>query len=253
MKEKRTRRGVFFLAGVVACVCAFLSLFGGVLVAAPDEVGDHLLFSNANVREADDQAWTLRVRGQVPSLAGCYLLVHDARGNLVLKTHVPHGDYTGAHPLDLAIPKDGWAGDYRILVVGREADVRGLDLPLTDLKFEVYGRTLFATRSKGPLWFRAEAGETPQEFSGHKGSMKVLEGGGQPLVGPLQPGKLYTLDTTGTFYFNAKPGAYLSFSSDRIFSPNPKLAEISWWQLVNPALKAGKYPAPSGDLTTQNK
>ncbi len=244
--------GAFLLVGVVACVCAFLTLFGGVLVAASDEVGDHLLFSGASVRETEDQAWTLRVRGQVPSLAGCYVLVHDARGNLVLKAHVPHGEYTDGHPLDLVLPKDGWAGDYQILVVGREADVRGFDLPLSDLKLEVYGRTLFATRSKGPLWFQAEAGETPQEFSGYKGSLKILEGG-QPLVGPLQSGKLYALDTTGTFYFNAKPGAYLSFSPDRNFHPDPKLAAISWWQLVNPALKPDEYPAPSGDPTAKNK
>jgi len=196
--------------------------------------GDHLLFNEVCVREKSDQTWSLRIQGRVPSMAGCYVIVHEARGNLVLKEHIPYGDYTGDRAQTLTIPKDGWVGEYRLVVVGRESDIRGLELPLTDLKSEVYGRTLFATRARKPLWFLAEKGEAAQKFSGTSGVVQILKDG-KPLVDAPQVGELYSLDTSKTFYFKATPGAYVSFSSERVFLPDANLEAIAWWQLTDQA------------------
>lgn len=221
-----------WIFGIPLFVGLILAGVSSVRAEPPPFETSHLLFSSAAVRESGDQSWVLQIRGDVPSLAGCYVLVHDARGKLILKRHIPHGNYTDAHPLDLTIPKDGWAGDYRVIVVGREADVLGLNLPLSTLNLEVYSGTLFATRSPGNLWFLAEAGESPQEFVGTSGAVRILRDG-KPVTGSLEPGKLYALGLGKTFYFQATPGTHLSFWAERNFLPTAELNSICWWQLTN--------------------
>lgn len=195
--------------------------------------GAHLLFGEACVREPVDQAWQLRLSGRVDSLAGCSVVIHDAVGQSVWRAFVPHGNYSAESPFVLEVPKDGRAGDYRIVVVGRERDVLGLDLPLSTLSQEVYGYTLFATRSGKPLWFLAAPGVTHVKVSGHSGPIRVLT---QPGAGEearvLTPGKLYALDTAKTYYFKADPGIHLAFAPDRCFVPEAKLRQFAWWQRV---------------------
>lgn len=248
---KRKRVAVRFSSRLRVGMCG-LFLLAALCFAKAGETGPKetpLLFGEVCVREGKDQAWTVRIRGEVPSLAGCYVLVHDSEGKLVMKKHVPHGNYSDDKALDLTIPKDGRAEDYRIIVVGQEADIRGLNLPLTDLQLEVYGRTLFAIRPPASLWFLAEPGG--QKFSGHSGEVRVLDGT-TPTAGPLEPGKLYRLDTGKTFYFRADPGVYLNFSPDRCFLPEAKLGKIAWWQLtgsgrLDSPTSAGERPASKKD------
>lgn len=224
-------RVVLHRTGVALWSLVLLGLHHMPVTAEASADKKSLLFSEAIVRETLDQDWTLRLRGTVPSLAGCYVLVHDSAGNLLIKRHIPHGEYREGHPLELTVPKNGRVGDYRIVVVGREADVRGFGLPLTDLQFEVYGHSLFATRSQGPLWFQAQPGSAQQKFSGTSGEVRVLREM-QPVAGPLEPGQIYALDTSKTFYFSANPGVFLSFSPERTFIPEAKIQEIAWWRLT---------------------
>jgi hypothetical protein len=130
-----------FLLGcfLVAATGAAATGAGMTNGAAPSIMADAIY-----VREPADGAWSIRLRGQIPSLSGAWLLAFDSAGKVLHSGLVPHGDYPDEKPFILAFPPDGRAGDYAIRLIGRQEDLMGVRLPLTDLPFEVYGGRQFA-------------------------------------------------------------------------------------------------------------
>src|SRR5690606_20980903 len=149
-------------------------------------------------------------------LPGCFVIVHDAEGDLLLKRHVEHGTYTAESPLEIAMPADGRAGDYRIVIVGFQNDTLLLHLPLTDLSLEVYGHTFYAARTRAHLLFRVPEGVEQLHFYARNGCVRIHQGDraildvakdgtkkGSVIIASLavEPGVDYRVEPYGTFYF----------------------------------------------------
>lgn len=204
-----------------------------------------LYYGEAICRKEKDEAWKIRIEGEVVSLAGCYLLMHDSRGKLLVKEHIPHGVYSADNALEMTIPKDGVApNEYRLLLIGHQFDVMGIRLPLTSLTHEVYGYDYFAKRVPHRIWFMADTQNPEYRFSSRSKQMAVLdqgtpvalkqetgEKGLTALVGHLKPGHVYELNTEGTFYFRSQPGIHLSPEAAHCFLPQLKLREVAWWRI----------------------
>ncbi len=225
------------------------ALLLGLLVAAPcvgvatEAGGGHqLYFSGAFVRTVPGEEWSIRITGRVPSLSGCYLLVHDAKGNVRHEQAIAQGDYED-NPLEIRIPKSERAEDLRCVIIGQQEDVMGVNLPLTTLAYEVYGGKHFGKRSADILYFRPEGPNAELAIWGSAGSVKVLKEGRllleakpetakrkSPVAFHFTPGELYQLDTSHTFYFGMSHVAYLAFEPGRLFQPDPALASAPWWQ-----------------------
>ncbi len=219
------------------------------LQAAASEAGDNrLIYQTASCRKEEDTAWKVRIAGKVPSLAGCYLIVYNSKGERVLMKHIPSGDYSREQPLEFSVAKDGTQGDYQMVIIGHEHDVMGIQLPLTDLRKEVYGYSYFAKRVPQSVWFLSDPEVKEYEISSGRSSRLAVLHDGSPVLAPrssvhngrektalagaLEPGHVYELQTTGTFYFQAKPGVYLAFDPSHCFLPDPALQKVAWWQLT---------------------
>jgi len=238
----------YFIARLLLGATAFLSLLGTVFAQSPtpSPVGNHLYFKEIIVRETVDSSWKMVFTGQVPSLPGAFLILHNAEGGVLFSQRLPRGEYTETAPFVVEIPKDGKTGDYRMIIVGQQDDMMGFNLPLSSLPSEVYTSSQFATRSEPPLWFVAHAGK--HVFGGSSGAVKVFDAEKLLLDTPPKPGakrattssgelvleegKTYSLDTRQTFYFSVEPQVFLTFDKDRLFLPDERLMAIKWWQLT---------------------
>lgn len=225
---------------------------------------ESLLFDEVCVREETDQPWSIQVTGQVYSLPGCLVIVHDSKGNVLVLKEIPAGRYSRKSPLKIEIPSDGIVGDYRIIILGDEKDLRGLDLPLSSLPKEVYGYTQFAKESKSPAWFMAPENISVMTFFGHGGDVQILDGNslvGQTGASPdprkpwarlatvkLEPGKTYQLQQLKTFYFGAKPGIHIALQQERIFVPDQTMREIRWWRITGDPAEKTTTPSIIGDV-----
>lgn len=205
----------------------------------------NLCFQAAYLREPGDRPWQLRISGNVPSLPGCYLFVHSP-DKLLLERHLPHGRIGADTPLVIDVPADGVSGDYRVVVVGYQDDTLLLNLPLTTLPQEVYGRTQFAARNDRALRFRVPDGMGQMSFSAYTGGLRVMQGAqtvadvkaqgkreksGYVAKLALNPGVDYRLEPYGTFYFSVKEGIFLTSDAGRWFAPDTTLDKVKWWQL----------------------
>lgn len=205
----------------------------------------NLYFQAAYLRETGDRPWQFRITGNVPSLPGCYLLVHT-RDKLLLERHLPHGKIAPDKPLVIDVPADGVSGDYRVVIVGFQDDTLELNLPLTTLPQEVYGRTHFAARNDQALLFRLPDGMQQMSFSAYSGGLRVMQGAqtvadvkaqgeraksGYVAKIALSPGVDYRLEPYGTFYFGVEEGIFLTSDLRRWFVPDTTLEEVKWWQL----------------------
>lgn len=236
----RTQGAITSLAVLLSMVCNAESFGQTKSPAEP-----RLMMSNIYFHEEHDQPWELRITGNVPSFAGMLLMMHDARGNITLKRHVPHGQYAADQPLIIPIPADGIAGDYRLIILGHQEDIRGLHMPLSSLSKEVYDGTNFAARNAPPLYFKAPPGVETLRISSYSGQQQVYEGEqvvldtktdgeltGRTWVAPLKikPNAVYNFRNLKVFYFGSPDGLLLCFDINRWFVPDQKLSEIRWWQ-----------------------
>ncbi len=238
----------FILRRLGAGILTALTVQGGLGQTAVPEAGDSLYYQAVSCRKEEDRDWKVRIAGNVPSLAGCYLIIHNSKGERVLMKHIPSGEYPSERPLELTVPKDGTRGDYRIVIVGHQHDVMGIKLPLTDLKKEVYGDSYFAKRVPQSLWFLADPEVKEYKISSNRRSNLAVLDNGSPalplpskdqkieektvLTGALRPNRIYELKTDGTFYFNVTPGIYLAFAPSRCFLPDAALQKVAWWWLT---------------------
>jgi len=215
-------------------------------IAADSERPSPLSYQSAFLREPTDRAWSITLIGSVPSLPGCYLLVHDAVGKHLVGRVIPHGDYPAENPLRIDIPADGTAGDYQLIIIGFEDDRMALHLPLTDLPLEVYGKTHFAATAKSKFYFRAPPEVKTVNIYSYGGSLRVFENETEALdtkrdgtlerynwsaTLALRADSLYRIETYGCRYFGSKDGVYLAIDPERWFVPDAKLEEFKWWQL----------------------
>ena len=206
----------------------------------------HMMARGYYFREPVDQDWEIRVIGQIPSLPGCYYILHDADGRLMLKRHVPHGVYTRAKPFVIRFPRDRKTGDYKLVVLGQQEDLLGPRMPISTLPYEVYGRTYFtAGHNDTALFFTVPEGVTKRNIRGYKGNIRVYEGDklvadakkDGKLAGydwsvdfPVEAGKFYWVERK-CFYFRSSDGLLLVFDRKRWFVPDPKLDDHQWWEL----------------------
>ncbi len=213
------------------------------------ESSPELFFKEAFVREDTDKPWAIVLKGEIASLAGCYIIVHNTQGRQLAIRHVESGRYPSEAPFRIEIAVDGETGDYRVLIVGHQQDVMGVKLPMTTLDYEVYGSDNFAARNAPSLWFQIRPGEEQSLFSGHSGAVRVKDGenvvlqtqimkGGKGASASttgkvqLQPGRFYQLEIMDTFYFSIKPNPLLAFDPRRWFLPNSDVGQVAWWQLT---------------------
>lgn len=217
--------------------------------AKPEKAKTHnLFFQAAYLRESSDRPWQFRITGNVPSMPGCYLVVHDAKDKILLKRHLPHGKIEVDKPLVIDMPADGVSGDYRVVIIGFQNDTLELNLPLTNLPQEVYGRTGFAARADSALHFRVPDGMQQLTVSAYSGGLRLMQGE-QKVVDVKEQGKLegrnyvakvalspgvdYRLEPYGTFYFGVEEGIFFTSDLRGWFVPDAKLEEVKWWQLIN--------------------
>ena len=213
----------------------------------------HLRMAATYVREARDQAWHIRVTGTLPTPPGLYLIVYNERGDIVRHGEIPSGTYSPAAPFLLEVPADGVAQQYVIKLLGVNANLHGIVLPMTDLPFEVYEGTFVMPYPAGKeirrLAFQANPGMKKVTFTGGVRNMRVLDAKGAVVADNRaadalnftpQPGRTYWLDPGNAHQFQNPKGAektYLTFDPQRWFSPTITwdLDSRPWWKgLIRP-------------------
>ena len=216
-----------------------------------------LTFQEVSFRETTDQAWTLRFAGKIPSRAGCYVLVHDKDSRVVAMAHIPYGAHPENDPFIVEIPRDGISGDYRLVIVGKQADKMGIALPVSDIALEVYGSFQFAKNGKDPLWFIAPPEVIELQFLAHRGTLEVLDANGNVLAETAQspefkayttvvkvkvePGKVYGIRPGVTGYYmnvGEKGRIDVAFDPAKLFVPDAQLQKVVWWQLTEKPIAA---------------
>jgi hypothetical protein len=209
----------------------------------------HVMADGYYAREVKDQEWHLRLTGEIPSLSGAYILVHDAAGKTVHHGIIPHGRYPSDKPHVVTIKPDGIVGDYKIVLVGHQNDMLGVAVPYTDLPFEVYGGHSFALGHNSGIQpcFRAPAGVFKMKLGAYKGSLKVLDPAGKTVADTrvggqtekydsmiefdVKPGVTYRLQLDCFYFRSSIPGTFfMTFDPARWFCPNPALDQVKWWE-----------------------
>ena len=208
----------------------------------------HLRMKATYVRETRDQAWHIRAAGTVPTPPGLYVIVYNERGDIVRHGEIPSGTYSTAAPFLLEVPADGIAQQYVIKLLGVNASLHGITLPMTDLPFEVYEGTFVmpypVSREIRRLAFRANPGMKKVTFTGGVRNMRVLDAKGAVVadnktVDELnltpRPGQTYWLDPGNANQFQNPKGTektYLTFDPRRWFFPTIAwdLDSRPWWK-----------------------
>ncbi len=205
--------------------------------------GGTFFFSEAVVQKAPGSELLLTLSGSVAPLAGAYLLVQEGE-RILLRHPIPSGKLERGEIPVPGVPREA-AGEYRIILVGHQSAITGLELPLTNAAREVYGFGYFGARERGTFWFQPPAGVQEVRFSTLKGALDVLDENGNRLASveperpeqrrpevavPLEPGRIYQVDPRRTFYFHTNPGIYLSPNRASYFRPDPRWQERAWWR-----------------------
>jgi hypothetical protein len=163
----------------------------------------------------------------------------------VLKRHSPHGTYPPDKPLVIPFAKDGRAGDYRLVITGQQDDMTGLQMPMSTLPYEVYGRTYFAaSHDNTPIYFKAPRDVQSLNIAAYTGTIRVFQGdklivdaqkdGKQDgrdwtVDFPVTPGETYHIDRK-CVYFRSTTGLLFTFDPKTWFEPDPALDKINWWE-----------------------
>lgn len=239
---KRIIQRTWICFGLIAITLAAPCWADGTEQDAPQ----HMMAESYFLREPVDQAWQIRIVGRIPSLPGCQFLLHDVEGHLLLRKHVPHGDYTEAAPLIIDFPKDGRTGDMRLCILGQQDDLLGPRMPISTLPLEVYGSHYFAAgHNQTPIYFKTEPDMTERNIRAYKGNVRVYEG--DTLIADAQahgqkvnhdwsinfavkPNTIYRIDRE-CLYFRSTDGLLLVFDPDRWFVPDARLNSYNWWEL----------------------
>lgn len=219
----------------------FLCLFG--LIIAEEF---HLYSEGYYFYEKEDREWHINFKGKIPSFCGFYFILFNEKGNIFFCGAIPTGDYS-EKPYTIKIPKDNVIGFYKGVIVGEEAVLDSLFLPLSDLEYEVYGGDYFATHYKGRLYFKVDSNDK-YILGAYKGNLKVLNEKGEIIADTKITKKQEKYDNLTEFqgekdkiyilekecrYFRVKGDKkiYLSNDINKLFIPDPNLEKIEWWKL----------------------
>lgn len=221
----------------------------------------HMMAWGYYLREPTDRAWSVKLVGTVPSMPGMYVIIHDTAGKKMFAGHVAHGTYTADKPFTINFPADGATGDYKLYIAGQQNDYLGLDLPLSDLPFEVYGGGYYSmAHSKEPVHFIVKSGVTRLAMRAWGGYLKITNDKEEtvadfragvnkmvpgesnkdyygerynPIEFPVELGKVYTLRLEG-MYFESREPMFFAFDPKRLFEPDiAKLDAVKWWEMVD--------------------
>ena len=156
-------------------LAALLAVAG--LAAEPMPPVSQVMADGYYVRETRDQAWQLRITGEIPSLCGAWILVHDRAGRKVVSRQIPHGLYSEEAPWVLEVPRDGIEGDYVIRIIGHQRDLLGIRVPLSDLPGEVYGGNSFTIGHEPGrrIAFQVDESRHQVKLGAYKGHLTVRD------------------------------------------------------------------------------
>jgi len=205
-------------------------------------------------RETEDRDWHVRITGEIVSPAGIYVIATSIDGHVLVRRKIPRGEYPAESPYQVTVPKDGVTGDYLLTVFGKQKDLGGINLPYTDLPFEVYGkevngRTFLHVMPYGSadgLYFKLSSGVKELTITQGNAAWTLLaqdgsvvfdvreegEQKGKYWTGAFtgEPGKTYRLGKQ-LYWFFASPRLYVAASPDRWFEPDRRLTlDPSWWR-----------------------
>jgi len=217
-------------------------------------------------REAADREWHVKIVGEIPSLCGAYLVIHDAKGKSVFHGKVPHGKYPEDKPFVVTVKPDGITGDYKIVLCGNQDDLLGVQVPLTDLPFEVYGGTNFSLGHDADAkpWFKGPPGVSKIKLGAYKGQLKVLDKNGGVVADtrqskmvekydnvvefPITPGESYQIIRETMYFRCATPNTlFLCFDPARWFRPDEALDKVKWWECVPTGVDGDRKQRPEAD------
>lgn len=231
-------------------LAALLAVAG--LAAEPMPPVSQVMADGYYVRETRDQAWQLRIIGEIPSLCGAWILVHDRAGRKVVSRQIPHGAYPEEAPWVAEVPRDGIEGDYVIRIIGHQRDLLGVHVPLTNLPGEVYGGNRFTIgHERGRrIAFQVDASRREVKVGAYKGHLTVRDATNGivadtrqhalPEAGSefrfanvvkcaVQAGSTYWI-VPEAFYFSTDERLYLTYDPGRWFLPDAAIENVKWWQ-----------------------
>jgi hypothetical protein len=249
--QERTDDGVKTAWRIAAALALAAGVAWGQATPAPVPGRYNVMAAGYYAREVRDQEWRLKLVGEIPSLSGAYVVVHDAKGRLVYGGVIPHGKYPPEKPYQVAVKPDGIAGDYKIIIVGYQDDMLGLMTPFTDLPLEVYGG---GTMSMGhdanaKPFFKVPEGVTKMKLGAYVGNLQVYDAAGKLVADtrkegvkekydntiefPVIPGQVYRFERQTMYFRSYTPGAFfIGVRPEKCFVPDPELDKVKWWELV---------------------
>jgi len=227
-------------------------LAAGFAASGAKEVRHQVMANGYYAREVRDQDWHVRIVGEIPSLCGAYLLIHDAKSRVIHHGVVPHGKYPSGKPFVVTVKKDGVVGDYKIIMVGHQRDKLGVTVPWTDLPYEAYGGSSFSIGHDLNIkpFFKPPPGVKKMHLGAYKGHLRVLDAKGKVVADTytqgrkhgrydnavefkVKPGATYTIERKCFYFRSYIPGTlFLAFERGRSFAPSPELDKVKWWELV---------------------
>ncbi|MCM8815718.1 MAG: hypothetical protein NC937_06120 [Candidatus Omnitrophica bacterium] len=196
--------------------------------------------------EEKDVEWHINFNGKIPTSCGFYFILFDANGKALYCDAIPSGDYS-ENPYTITIPRDNITGCYKGVIVGKESVSDALSLPLSDLKYEVYGGDYFAASYKGKMYFQVRKEDT-YVLGAYKGHLKVLNEKGETIADTRETKKQEKYDNLTEFsgqrginyilqidcrYFRVKNNnpIFLSNIAEKLFIPDEKIDSIEWWKI----------------------
>jgi len=247
---------------VVIIVIALGGAAANAQAQSAPELARSVMSEAIYVREAQDQAWRVRIVGTLPRGPGLFIIVWNEAGEVIHAGEVPFGTHTAEQPFVIELPADGAAQQYVIKLVGQQDNHTGLFMPITDLPFEVYGGTGFAIGyARKPGQVRKVALRVPADaaevlFSGHGDFRIAAEDGslvkdtktdgipvgderryfksGSELPVTLDPQKTYWIEPYALMYLGAREPVYFAFDVKRWFGPKLtwSIQTTRWWEGV---------------------
>ena len=249
---------LWMAVGGIALVVAM-----GLYAQAQDAKKKHftMMANGYYAREDKDREWHVRLVGEIKSLCGAYIVVHNAQGKAVYHGMIPCGKYPEDKPFVVTVKPDGVTGDYKIVLCGYQDDKLGFAVPFTDLPFEVYGGSNFSMGHDPDAkpYFRVPEGITKIKVGAYKAHMSILGKDGKVIadtrVSKLTekydnvvefnstPGEMCQVIRDAMYFRCSTPGAmFLCFDPARWFRPSPALDEVKWWECVPTGVGDARKP-----------
>ncbi len=248
---------------ILLCACLILKQASALDTQAtakiassdPAEMIHSVMADGYYIRETKDEEWFIRITGTIPSLAGAYILIFDTTGRKIYAGVIPSGEHPSKAPFVVKVPADGVTGDYKIKLLGHQHDLLGIHVPLTDLRYEVYGGSSFTIGHDKDrrIAFKVSTEQTEVTLAAYKGHLTVKDADDgvvadtrtstEPIneksnapfrycnvvTFPVVMEKTYWIEPQ-SFYFRTAPSLFLTFNPKGWFKPDPKLDEVKWWK-----------------------